>query len=78
MPINDSLVCMLQAQAEAQTSRAREAAFQGALQELTLFKSRTAAALLQVHALLLAWSQPIRPGCRDAYDKGCAGCCDHK
>lgn len=36
-----------QAQTEVQASRAREAAYQSALQELTLFKSRTAAALLQ-------------------------------
>ena len=36
-----------QAQADAQEARAREAAFQAALQEVTLFKSRTSAALLQ-------------------------------
>ena len=37
----------LQAQAEIQEGRAREAAFQAALQDVTLFKSRTSAALLQ-------------------------------
>ena len=37
----------MQAQAEIQEGRAREAAFQAALQEVTLFKSRTSAALLQ-------------------------------
>jgi hypothetical protein len=39
---------LAQAQAEGQAAKAREAAFQLALQELTLFKSRTSAALLQV------------------------------
>ena len=37
----------VQAQAQAQEARAREAAFQAALQEIILFKSRASAALLQ-------------------------------
>lgn len=39
---------MRQAQAGAQEAQQREAVFRAALQELTLFKSRTSAALLQV------------------------------
>lgn len=37
-----------QAQAGAQEAQQREAVYRAALQELTLFKSRTSAALLQV------------------------------
>ena len=46
------MVCALplQAQADGQAAKAKEAAYQSALQELTLFKSRTSAALLQVPA----------------------------
>ena len=43
---------LLQAQREASESAAREAFYREALQELTLFKSRTSAALLQAQEQL--------------------------
>ena len=47
-----------QAQAGAQEAQQRETVFRAALQELTLFKSRTSAALLQVpHARALLTHQ---------------------
>jgi len=42
------LVVMLQTQVDNEASRAKEAFYQKALQDLTLFKSKTNAALLQV------------------------------
>ena len=50
-----------QAQAEGQAAKAREAQFQSALQELTLFKSRTSAALLQVRGEAGSVSPPLNP-----------------
>lgn len=41
-------VCGMQAQASGQAAKERAEAYRSALQELTLFKSRTSAALLQV------------------------------
>ena len=45
--LHSSDECCVQAQQQAQEARAKEAAYQAALQEVTLFKSRVSAALLQ-------------------------------
>ncbi len=43
----------IQAQVEGQTAKQKEALYKAALQDLTLFKSRTSAALLQASTPLL-------------------------
>ncbi len=45
---------VIQAQVEGQTAKQKEALYKAALQDLTLFKSRTSAALLQVSKLPLS------------------------
>lgn len=48
----------MQAQMSGQAAKDRAEAYRTALQELTLFRSRTSAALLQVsYAVLPSWSQ---------------------